>query len=177
MTEASRQSTLPTDANGRRRAAEAWLRRLFVVALAVFTALGLLGVFGPKGHTASADGGGYHLEVTYAAVTRPGLGAPWKVEISRVDAAALPDEITLVASAPYFDMFDANGFDPQPVSESVVDDTVHWTFSVPPGSRTLQVSFDAFVEPDAHRGRRGRTALLVDGAEAVAVNYETRVMG
>jgi hypothetical protein len=83
--------------------------------------------------------------------------------------------VKVSSESDYFELFDENGFDPQPESESAVDGKLVWTFSVPPGSSKLELSFDAFVEPDKHRGKRGSSSLVLDGQEVATVHYETWV--
>jgi hypothetical protein len=169
-------STIPEGDTRRWRLVETGLRRLFVLGSVAFVVLGLLRVFGPKERTVGAEGGGYRLEVTYSSVNRPGKAAPWKARVSKVDGSPLPAEVTVRSEADYFDLFDENGFDPQPESESSIDGKLVWTFSVPPGSTALELNFDAFVEPDRHRGGRGSSSVVSDGQEVVTVNYETWVV-
>ncbi len=148
-------------------------RRAFLGLLVVFLALGFANVFGVRTSTVSVTGSGYTLRVTYASVSRPGLATPWTVEIQRPDGFTGP--VTLATSSSYFEIFDENGFAPDPVSSTTLGDMTVWEFEPPPGT-TLTVSFDARLEPTYRGGREALTAILEEGEEVVAVKYRTRVV-
>ncbi|MGH2732546.1 MAG: DUF421 domain-containing protein [Actinomycetota bacterium] len=57
---------------------------------------------------------GYALRVMYASVSRPGLVTPWSVEVRRPGGFMGP--VTLAASSSYLEIFDGNGFGPDPSS-------------------------------------------------------------
>jgi hypothetical protein len=151
-------------------------RRLFVVALVVFLGLGVLGLYGVRTSEAKASGGGYDVTVSYASISRPGLATPWAVEIRR--RGGFGDGLVTVAlSSSYFDAFDENSLDPDPV-ESISDgDRTIWRFQPPPGDVTT-VSFDGRVQPDIQlTSLNGQVSVLDDaGAEVVTVAFRTFVM-
>lgn len=149
------------------------LRRLFMALLIGFLVLGLTGVLGVRTGTTTARGGGYELTVTYGRVTRAGLATPWSLEIRHPGGFDGP--VTVATSTKYLDMFDENGFDPQPSSSTANADTVFWEFEPPEGD-TLGVSLDARLEPGVHWGRMGETSVLVDGEPVVTARYKTWVM-
>lgn len=148
-------------------------RRLFATGLAVFLALGLLGVLGVRSAEVEAAADGYELTVAYTAVSRPGLATPWSVEVRR--AGGFDEPITLATTSAYFDLFDENGLDPDPATATQDAERVYWTFEPPPGE-VLAVSFDARIEPAAQSGQPATTAVLVDWQAVVSVDYRTRVM-
>jgi hypothetical protein len=149
------------------------LRRLFMGALYVFLAVGLTGWFGVRSRTTTADGGGYELTVTYGQVSRGGLATPWSFEVHRPGGFDGP--ITISTTSSYLDLFDENGFDPEPSSERATPDTVIWEFE-PPDGDTLGVSLDARLEPGVQWGRSGETSVLVDGKPVVTAKYKTWVL-
>lgn len=153
-----------------------WGRRIFVVALAGFLALGALGVYGVRTTDVSARGGGYELSVHYARVSRGGLATPWSVEV-RHPGGFPRDTVTLATTASYFDIFDENGLDPDP-AEAVSDgERILWSFTTPSDGDTLTVSFDARTEPAVQLATaKATTSILVDDAPVVSVDYRTFVM-
>src|SRR5688572_16398793 len=168
--------SLPTapeasDLLGARRARTA--RRTFMVLLAVFLAAGLSGQLGVQSRSTTAQGGDYTLKVTYAQVSRPGLATPWSFEIHRPGGFEGP--ITVSTKTSYLDMFDENGFDPEPSKATATPEAVIWEFE-PPDGDTLAVTLDARIEPAAQWGRTGETSVLEDGKPVVTAKYKTWVM-
>lgn len=149
------------------------LRRLFMTVLCVFLALGLAGFLGVKSRTTNVRGGGYELTVTYGHVTRGGLATPWSFEVHRPGGFDGP--VTVATKTAYLDMFDENGFDPEPTTMTATADELIWEFAPPEGD-TLGVSLDARIEPGVHWGREGETSVLVDGRRVVTARYMTWVM-
>lgn len=160
-----------TDLLRSRRARTA--RRTFMVVLLAVVGLGLSGVLGVRSRTTTVAGGGYELTVTYGQVTRPGLATPWSLEIRHPGGFDGP--ITVATKTSYLDLFDENGFDPEPSTTTATPDAVIWEFE-PPAGDTLGVSLDARIEPGAQWGRTGETAVLVDGQPVVTARYRTWVM-
>ena len=160
---------------GRQRRARTW-RRAFIVALAVFLALGALNVYGVRIKTASASGGGLELTVTYASVTRPALATPWSFEVRR--PGGFPDGLTVAVTSSYFDAFDENGFSPTPEQETDDGERTIWRFAPTP-AETLEVSFDARIEPGTQLATvKGRLEVLAGpgGPPVVGVAFSTFVM-
>jgi hypothetical protein len=153
-----------------------WGRWAFATALTAFLALGLAGVFGVRSATATGEGGGYELRVTYAAVTRSGLASPFAIEVTRRDGAPFREPVQLAVSSDYLALFDANQLAPAPTSEASTRDRVVWEFEPPPGGDTLRIRLDARVEPAVQWGRDGFVELVDDGETLVAVSFHTRVM-
>jgi hypothetical protein len=149
------------------------VRRLFLTLLAALVAIGASGRLGVYSRMTTASGAGYELTVTYAQVTRPGLASPWSLEIRRPGGFDGP--VTVTTNAKYLDLFDENGFDPQPSKSTATPDMVIWEFEPPEGD-TLGVSLDARIEPGAQWGRTGESSVLVDGQPVVTVKYKTWVM-
>jgi hypothetical protein len=160
-----------TDLSRARRART--VRRTFLTLLAAFIALGAAGRFGVRTATVTASGGGYELAVTYGQVTRPGLPTPWSFTLRHPGGFEGP--VTVATTNRYLEMFDENGFDPQPTSSTATELYLIWEFEPPPGD-TLAVSLDARLEPSVHWARSGETAVLENGRRVVVVRYRTWVM-
>jgi hypothetical protein len=148
-------------------------RRLFMALVCAFLAVGLTGYLGVRSRTTTVSGGGYELTVTYGQVSRPGLATPWSFEIRHQGGFEGP--ITVSTKNSYLDLFDENGFDPQPSTSTATPDEVIWEFEPPEGD-TLGVSLDARIEPGAQWGRQGETSVLIDGEKVVTARYKTWVM-
>jgi hypothetical protein len=148
-------------------------RRIVLVLLAVFLALGLAGVFGPRTSTVTANGGGYRLTVTYPAVTRPGLPVRWEVLVTH--AGGFPDRLRIGTTFDYFHLFDVTGIEPDATSSTSDGGNMVFEFDPPPGD-TLRIQFDASVEPSVHELPSATTSVLVGDRPVVQVSYSTRVM-
>jgi hypothetical protein len=160
--------TAPESNSRRALARERYGRWAFTGVLGAFLALSLAGVFGVRSATSTASGGQYELRVSYATVTRPGVATPFEISVRRLDGAAITDPVTIAVSSDYLAMFDDNGLDPGPASETATADDVLWEFE-PPGTDTLVVTLDARVEPAVQWGRDGVVRIVDaegDGAEA-----------
>lgn len=119
-------------------------------------------------------GGGYELTVTYGQVTRGGLATPWAVKVHHPGGFVGPT--TISTSTSYLDLFDENGFEPEPSKVTATPDEVIWEFEPPPGD-TLRVSLDARIEPAAQWGRSAETSVLgEDGQPVVTARYKTWVL-
>jgi hypothetical protein len=150
-----------------------FLRRLFMTLLAGVLALGLAGLLGVDSGTKTGRGGGYELTVTYGRVSRPGLATPWSLEIRHPGGFDGP--VTVSTNTKYLDLFDENGFDPQPSKTTATPEEVIWEFD-PPDGDTLGVSLDGRVEPGAQWGGTGVTSVLVDGEPVVTVKYKSWIL-
>lgn len=149
------------------------VRRVFMAVLLAFLAVSLAGRLGVLSRTTTAGGGGYELTVTYGQVSRAGLATPWSLEVHHPGGFDGP--VTISTTTAYLDLFDENGFDPEPSTSTATPDTVIWEFEPPEGD-TLGVSLDARIEPGAQWGRAGETSVLVDGKPVVTARYKTWVL-
>jgi hypothetical protein len=149
------------------------LRRLFMTALIAFLILGLTGFLGVRSRTTTVQGGGYELSVTYGQTSRGGLATPWSVQIRHPGGFEGP--ITVSTDSKYLDMFDENGFEPEPSKTTATPDEVIWEFEAPEGD-TLGISLDARIEPGVQWGREGKTSVLEDGQPVVTAKYKTWIL-
>ncbi|HZD17177.1 MAG TPA: hypothetical protein VE669_03445 [Actinomycetota bacterium] len=148
-------------------------RRLGIVSVAIVVAMGLGGVLGVRERTVTATAGGYELQVTYAAVTRPGLSTVWEVIVRH--EGGFDGRIGIATTAAYFDGYDFNQLYPEPGEMSERDGKILMTFE-PPVGEVLRVRLDARTTPTFHLGHRARTELVIDGTPVVGVDYRTMVM-
>lgn len=175
MTSTETHSTRPSEQSGSKR----WdygLRAISIGVVGFLVLAGLLGFLGVRSSTAVESANGYTVEVTHAAVTRPGLATPLEVRVTRDDDSALPSVVTTRIESSYLAMFDENGLDPEPVSSFQSGKWTSWTFEVPDGAQTLKVSLDARLEPAVQWGRDSTVTVEVGGTEMVTVGFRTWVM-
>ena len=150
-----------------------WARRAMVAVLAVAVAAALTGVLGVHTSTAQASRGGYTMSLRYPAVARAGLDVEWQVTVNR--PGGFGKELTLAVTGDYFDIFETQGFHPEPSSETRDGHTLYLTFEAPPGN-TFVVYYDAYIQPASQQGTSARVAVLDRGRPVVWIDYRTRLM-
>jgi hypothetical protein len=139
-------------------------------ALTALVALALLTVMGVHSSQVSRAANGYTVDVVYPRFARGGLDAPWQVTVTH--PGGFGGQVTLAVSGDYFNLFESQGFRPQPTSETRDGTTYFMTFTAPPGD-VFRVYFDAYIQPASQRGSPGWVA-VVDGGHTVArVDYST----
>jgi hypothetical protein len=149
------------------------VRRVVLAALLLFVLAGLLNLLGVRMATVSQEAGNHELSVRYPIIGRPGLGMSWQIEVTRRGGFEGPVE--LAVDSTYFAIFDENGLDPSPASETPAGDMVIWMFDQPEGDR-LVVDFDARFAPTWSLTEEGRVELR-DGDEVLAaVGFRTWIM-
>jgi hypothetical protein len=150
-------------------------RAAFGVVLVAFLVAVLLGVAGPSTNHSVASGEGFELAVHSTNRTRAGLAAPLAVSVSRSDAEALGDLVTVAITSEYLALFDENGVHPDAESATADDQFTYWTFE-PPTDGPLAVSFDLRTEPGLHRPVTGDVVLLLEDRPVASVAVETVVV-
>ena len=108
------------------------VRRVLLSVFAVFLLLGATGAFGVRTGHVSADGGGYHLEVIYPRVTRPGHAIPLALDVTKPGGFG-DAPVVIRMRAGYFALFDENSVLPGPSAETADRGHVYWEFDPPPG--------------------------------------------
>jgi hypothetical protein len=149
-----------------------WARRATVTVLALAVAVALTGLLGVHTSTASASRAGYTMSLRYPAVARAGLDVEWQVTVSH--PGGFGKELTLAVTGDYFDIFETQGFHPEPSDETRDGHALYLTFQAPPGD-TFVVYYDAYIQPASQQGRSARVALLEEGRPAVWIDYRTRL--
>jgi hypothetical protein len=145
-------------------------RTAVVAILLVIVLAGLAGLLGVRSTTRTASSGPWTVSVTYAWVARAGLDVPWTVTVRR--AGGFPGPVTLAVTSDYFDIFESQGLDPEPATETADDTNLYWTFDPPPGE-TLSVDFDAYIQPSSQLGESGEVSVVDAGAPAATVSFST----
>lgn len=166
-------STLDGIASEARARLAAWGRRGFVLVLLLIVIAGLCGFLGMQKRTASASGGGYHLELTYPHIARSGLDVPWQLTITHPGGFDGP--VVVEATASYFDIFESQGISPEPSKETRDGQWWQMTFDKPQGD-TLVVAFDIYVQPASQIGRSGTARVLDHGSPAASIDFTTRLV-
>src|SRR5689334_5132223 len=150
-----------------------WWRRLFLGLLAVVVLCGLLGVFGVRSRTVSAQSAssGVTLDVTYAQSARAGLDVPFQIKVHR--NGGFDDDVVLLVSSDYLALFNRNSIDPQPDSETSTAHNTRWEYDTPP-TDTFVVTVDMEVQQGRHWGRSGTVAVQdPDGHTLARTSFTT----
>lgn len=156
-----------------RTPAVARLRSAAVAALVLVVALGLTGWLGVRSDTTHAAGAGYELTLEYPKVARAGLDVPWNLTVRR--AGGFTEPVVIALTSAYFDMFETQGWSPQPSAETRNGDRTYLTVDPPPGD-TLVLGFDAYIQPSSQRGASGSVAISERGTDVVALDFTTRLV-
>lgn len=164
---ASTLAGLETSSEGR---AAAWVRRGVLTLLLCFVLAGLAGLLGVHTTTSAAQEGGWSVSLRHAGVARAGLDVPWEVTVRH--RGGFDGDVVLAVTADYFDIFETQGFDPEPSDETRDGSTRYLTFARPPGD-TLVVSFDAYIQPASQVGRRGVLSVVDGGRRVASVDFRT----
>lgn len=157
----------PTAAR-RRRARLA--RRLVLGLLLVVVLLAAAGMLGVRTSSVSASRDGYTMTVTYAWVARAGLDVPWRVTVEH--AGGFDEDVVIAVSARYFDIFETQGFHPNPDMETGDGELVYLTFTAPTGS-TFSADFDAYIQPSSQLSESADVVLMLEDRPLLSVSYTT----
>jgi hypothetical protein len=141
-----------------------------LLLMTLVIAAGLLTALGVHSSSASSESDGYRLSVIYPRIARAGLDVPWQVTVTH--PGGFGGGLTLAVEAHYFDLYESQGFRPQPSDETREGDTYYLTFSSPPGD-TFRVYFDAYIQPGSQRGRSGWVAVAQHGRLLARTDYST----
>ena len=166
------RSTLDDVVTGAPSDAALWTRRGFLLALAALLVVALSGQLGVRSTTTTATGGDYELSVRYAAVARPGLDVPWQVTVGR--SGGFDDKLVLAVTGDYFDIFETQGFTPEPSAWTRDGETVYLTFDTPDGE-TFRLDYDAYIQPASQQGQDGTVSVLSGGVAVVTADFDTKL--
>jgi hypothetical protein len=145
-------------------------RYVALTVIAVIVVAGAAGLFGVRAGTVTKTDNGYRLSVVYPVVARAGLDIPWRATITH--PGGFKGDVTLAISSHYFDIFETQGWHPQPNDETATPNYYYLTFTQPPGD-TLEVSYDTYIQPSAQLGRHAAVVVIVDNHEVVRTSYRT----
>lgn len=161
------------DLQERQSAAAVAGRRLVLVLLVVLVALSLGGVLGVRTSSVTSSANGYTLRLDYPATGRAGLDVTWRVRVDH--PGGFDKELTLAVTGDYFDIFETQGFFPEPSKQVRDGEVLYLTFDAPGGS-TFTLDYDAYLQPASQQGRSAHLAVVADGSEVVGVDYTTRLV-
>jgi hypothetical protein len=153
--------------------AAVWTRRAMLTAMALVVLVALTSLLGVHTSTARASGHGYTLSLRYPWVARAGLDVEWQATVTH--PGGFGKEVTLAVTADYFDIFETQGFHPDPSDETRDGHTLYLTFEAPPGN-TFVVYYDAYIQPASQQGKSARLAVLDAGKPVVSLAYRTRLL-
>jgi len=174
-------AALPADSTlrGLRRSdkkpAVVWARRLTVLGMLGLVVVAGLGLLGVKSAQVSSAAAGYTLTVTYAATARAGLDVPFRVEVTR-DEPFSDADITLRINARYFDIFETQGFHPEPAEEASAGEMIELTFDPPSEGKQFAVDYDAYIQPASQLGADGLVELVIGDEFITAVDFRTTLI-
>jgi hypothetical protein len=150
-----------------------WLRRTMLTVLLVAVVADLFSLLGVHTSSVTAQGNDYTLTLHYPAVARAGLDTPWQVTVTH--PGGFGKQLTLGVTGDYFNIFETQGFHPNPATETRDGTTLYLTFTAPPGD-TFVVDFDAYIQPASQQGRSATVSVIDSGTPMVSVDYRTRLM-
>lgn len=150
--------------------ASLWGRRGFLVVLLLFVVAGGTGFLGVRDATSAATDNGYDLTVTYAAMARAGLDVP--LEITVHHTGGFGQQLVVSISGDYFDIFETQGFTPDPSAATRDAERLLLTFDAPAGD-TFMFSYDAYIQPSSQRGQDAQIAVIDDGKPLVSADLST----
>jgi hypothetical protein len=150
-----------------------WVRRGFLVVVALVLAFGLAGQLGARTSTTAAEADGWALELEYASVARAGLDVPFTATVTR--EGGFGEQVTLAITGTYLDLYETQGFNPEPDTTSRDGELLYLTFEAPPDGDTFVVTYDAYIQPAAQSGDGGELSIIDQGRAVVTVDFETRI--
>jgi hypothetical protein len=147
------------------------VRRCFTVVLVLLVALGLTGALGIHTSTAHAAAGATSVRVDYPRVARAGQDTLFRVTV-RHDTAFGSDPVVIAVSKRYFEIFETQGFEPSPDTESATGRYYYLEFDSPPG-RVLTLTYDSYIQPGSQIGRGADVVVTVGDEQPVRAHVTT----
>ena len=91
-------------------------------------------------------------------------------------AGGLGKQVTLALTGSYFDIFETQGFHPEPSDESRDSHTLYLTFESPPEGDTITIAYDAYIQPASQVGRAATVGVVDGGRQVAVVDVHTRLL-
>ena len=146
-------------------------RRTGSILLVLFVLAGLFGLLGDRtGVVEGAAADGHHLRLEYAVTSRPGMDVPFQIRLTR--AEGLDSEVTLALTGDYLDMYETQGWYPEPTEQTRDGEWLYLTFATE-GQPVMVIDFNAYIQPNALLPRSGELALVVDGEPVDPLSFRT----
>jgi hypothetical protein len=149
-------------------------RRIALTVMALVVAVGASGWLGVRAESKTSSSLGYTMHLTYPRVARSGLDIPWNLRLTH--PGGFKGNIVVAISANYFDIFEFQGFHPNPSDETADAHFVYLTFSPPSSGDTFTFSWDTYVQPASQVGRAVTTKVIVDGVTVASAHYSTMLV-
>jgi hypothetical protein len=150
----------------------AWSRRAVLIVLALVLLVGVVSLLGVHTRHQHAEDGGYRLSLSYPAIARAGLDTKWQVVLEH-PGGFTAKTVTLAVTGDYFDIFETQGFHPEPAGSTRDGTWLYLTFDTPPTGERLVVDFDAYIQPSSQLGRGATLEVLDAGEPVVSLDYTT----
>jgi len=150
-----------------------WVRRVATSLVLAVVVAAFFGVLGERSGEVSSEQDGWRLSLRYPEVARAGLDTPWQVTVEH--AGGFDKELTIAVTGSYFDLFETQGFHPEPSDSTRDGDTLYLTFTAPEAD-TFVVAYDAYIQPSSQRGATARVDVVDGTTPIVGVNYRTRLV-
>jgi hypothetical protein len=168
-------STLDHLESSRQDVVGLWGRRGFLALMALVLVAALVGLLGVRSTTTAASAQGWTLQLKYAAIARAGWDVPFTATVEH--PGGFGKQVTLALTGTYLDIYETQGFNPDPSEATRDGDTLYLTFDAPTEGDTFRVTYDAYIQPSSQQGRTG-TLSVVDDHEhrIVSVHLHTRLL-
>lgn len=147
------------------------VRRALLCLLIVVVLLGAAGLLGVRTAAVGASADGWTLRLVYPQIARSGLDVRWQVTVTHT--GGFDEDIVLAVSAGYLDIFETQGFHPEPDMETADDEFVYLTFTAPTAGDVFRVDYDAYIQPASQLGRSAQLRLLVADQPLLSLDYRT----
>jgi hypothetical protein len=147
-----------------------WFQRGGLVVLLVIVVAGALGAFGVHSRTTRTHENGYTLTVTYAQSARAGWDVPFRMHVHH--PGGFGKQLTIGISLDYFQMFETQGFFPDPDSAGNDGHVYQLTYDSPSGD-DFEMDYDAYIQPSAQIGKSANVEVTVDNAVVARTSLHT----
>lgn len=146
-------------------------RRAGLLVIVVVVLAGLFGFLGDRVGVVERFGpDGHQLRLEYAQTSRPGLDVPFEVRLTKPEG--LDPEVTLAITGDYLDLYETQGWYPEPTEQTQDGEWVYLTFATE-GQPVMVINFDAYIQPNAVLPRSGQLAVVVDGQPVDPLSFRT----
>jgi hypothetical protein len=151
-----------------------WSRRAILTLVLVVVVAGALGFLGVRTGDATGSESSWSLRLHYATVARAGLDVPWQVTVTHAGGFDKPVELAITGR--YLDIYETQGFHPEPSDESRDGSTLYLSFQPPESGDTMVVAYDAYIQPASQQGRAGTVSVVDQGQRLATVAFRTRLL-
>jgi hypothetical protein len=147
-----------------------WLRRTTLGALGLFVLAGMLTLLGVHTARAGTERDGYTLSLRYPRIARAGLDVPWELTVTH--PGGFGKQVSIAVTGTYLNLFETQGFHPDPSDQTRDGKYLYLTFQAPPGD-TFVVYFDTYVQPGSQAGSSARVAVVEGTRQLAWIDYST----